>query len=816
MKRTVFCLLAFLSPCWGQNVSDLVGPNRGWIMSDNPNYNPLYQWALRMESLASTGPTVGTGNTFYADSGVATAGDGTTWGKAKSTLAGAIALCTANNGDIIYVAQGHNESLTAADAVDLNVAGIIVIGCGQGSDRPRFDFDHADGEFVIGAAAVTVRNLTFMASVTAVTHCIDVENAGDWAVIEDCEFLEGEAAGTDEFIDCIQVGTTATNVTIRYNTYTNIGGVGANNFIDLSAATIGNPRIYGNVIKGEFAEAGIWGGAAIPTDVVCIGNVVENRTTGQFGIEFAGAATGVYGDNWVYTDAFATSIDPGSMKCVAPCWVAITIDAAPLMFPVQTGSITAVTIAADSIGASEIASAAIAADEIATDAIGSAEIATDAIGAAEIAASAIGADELAADAVGASELANSAVNEIEDGVQAAIDANGVIQGLALNAAPVANSLAAFIASGGTGLGTQLATSKSLVDAIGTNGTTIADTATGVAGIIGVPTDADNVVDSSTIVSNGDGSVLERQEYTQKIQEIQMATGLHVVQGTGMSLAVWYVNGGVTSGTGKSPTTAFGTLGEALAVCSNTVDDWILVMDYSGGGATISLTDAFCHIIGMGNGKTMPYPRFMPASAVAAFEFKNASDRVELANLVIGGGDATVPAITADAEASAGAYACYIHDCVIGRDASAAPANDGILIASGADMPYLIIENCTFYGAWAGLVGCDQSGIEIAGNCTGGSILNCFFQGIGSSTNPAINLSGTVGGMRIQGNRIAGTDDASAGWGITLSANCTDIFVDDNRAASSDAAGDTSAFVDSAADEANAWGANYTDITLDLP
>jgi len=408
--------------------------------------------------------------------------------------------------------------------------------------------------------------------------------------------------------------------------------------------------------------------------------------------------------------------------------------------------------------------------------------------------------------------AASSYNNTTDSLEALSDQVSKIDGVTLATAPTAASLASFIASGGVALGTQLATSKSLVDALGTNGTTVADTATGVAGMVGV-NDADNAMDTSSVAANPYGSVYERQAYTQALQEIQMATGLRSVQGTGMTLALWYVNGGVVSGNGLKPSTAFGTLAEALAVCSNTVDDWILVMDYSGGGTTIVLTDAFCHIIGFNSSRGMPYPRFKPASAVPAFEFKNASDRVELANLVIGGGDQTKAAIVADAEASAGAYGCWIHDCVIGRDADA-PANDGIEIQSGADMPYLVVENCTFYGV--AMSGCDQSGIEIAGNCTGGSILNCFFQDIGSSTNPAINLSGTVGNMRIQGNRIAGTDDGAAGWGITLSANCTNIFVDDTHSASSDAAGDASAYLDSAADEANAWGANYTDITLDLP
>lgn len=76
----------------------------------------------------------------------------------------------------------------------------------------------------------------------------------------------------------------------------------------------------------------------------------------------------------------------------------------------DTGTIDAATIAADSIGASELAADAIGASELATDAIGAAEIAADAIGASELATDAIGAAELAANAIAAAEIADGAID----------------------------------------------------------------------------------------------------------------------------------------------------------------------------------------------------------------------------------------------------------------------------------------------------------------------------------------------------------------------------------------------------------------------
>jgi len=80
----------------------------------------------------------------------------------------------------------------------------------------------------------------------------------------------------------------------------------------------------------------------------------------------------------------------------------------------------------------------------------------------------------------------------------------------LPATAVAGSLQRYIAGGDTGLGTDLGASKSLVDCIGTDGVAVADTATGIAGMIGV-NDADNVMDTDAVVPNANGSVYERLE-----------------------------------------------------------------------------------------------------------------------------------------------------------------------------------------------------------------------------------------------------------------------------------------------------------------
>jgi hypothetical protein len=128
-----------------------------------------------------------------------------------------------------------------------------------------------------------------------------------------------------------------------------------------------------------------------------------------------------------------------------------------------------------------------------------------------------------------------------------------------------------------GSGAALATNKSLVDALGTNGTTVTDSAVSVLGAVGANS-ANNAFDSTSVVSNADGSVLEREEYMQtqnvsilgfvgntpatyvpglgylvsKTENVNTATGVDLFTVTGKVLiSVW--TGEVTNAIGAATT-----------------------------------------------------------------------------------------------------------------------------------------------------------------------------------------------------------------------------------------------------------------------
>ena len=89
-----------------------------------------------------------------------------------STLAGAVAMCKAGRGDVIVIMPGHAETNTAV--VNINVAGVQVIGCGVGNLRPTFTINAAADCIRLSAAGVLVAGLHITAPGTdeATAHLI--------------------------------------------------------------------------------------------------------------------------------------------------------------------------------------------------------------------------------------------------------------------------------------------------------------------------------------------------------------------------------------------------------------------------------------------------------------------------------------------------------------------------------------------------------------------------------------------------------------------------------------------------------------------
>lgn len=259
--------------------------------------NTLRAWAEGVE-----GGVTGTGSKFYVDSGVATGGDssGSSWTNATATLDAAINLCTASRGDIIYVAQGHAETLTGADAVDADVIGVTIIGVGNGSLAPTFTVAAAADEFVIGADNVSIVNLRFSSSSGSVITAIDIQDGVDYASISDCVFVA--TATTTAPINFINLVNNNTGCVIEGCTFDSQVTTTSESAIMMDADT-NQTVIRGNLIQGDYTIACIEGDTALSTEIMIVGNFLINGSSdsliAQPAIDLLTGTTGYIVNNYL-------------------------------------------------------------------------------------------------------------------------------------------------------------------------------------------------------------------------------------------------------------------------------------------------------------------------------------------------------------------------------------------------------------------------------------------------------------------------------------------------------------------------------------
>ena len=128
-----------------------------------------------------------TGTVFYVSSGTGSDGNkGINANQPLATIDAAINKCTADVGDVIYVMPGHAETISNATSLVPDIAGISIIGLGNGANAPEITFDDATSEIIVTGKSTLLRNLRFVAGVTAVVTGIDINV--DNVTIDSCEF----------------------------------------------------------------------------------------------------------------------------------------------------------------------------------------------------------------------------------------------------------------------------------------------------------------------------------------------------------------------------------------------------------------------------------------------------------------------------------------------------------------------------------------------------------------------------------------------------------------------------------------------------
>lgn len=149
-----------------------------------------------------------------------------------STLDYAVSQCTANRGDTIYVMPGHAETVTASD-IGIDVAGVSVIGLGQGSSRPTFNLNATGSTITMSAANCKLQNVLLTGGVDAIVAVITVSAA-------DCKIIDVEYRDvTGECTDGILTTASANRLVISGLRWDGAVGAGTNAAI----ALVGGDRI---------------------------------------------------------------------------------------------------------------------------------------------------------------------------------------------------------------------------------------------------------------------------------------------------------------------------------------------------------------------------------------------------------------------------------------------------------------------------------------------------------------------------------------------------------------------------------------------
>lgn len=319
-KPAFFLLMILLGVCSHFVMAGITGynlnarPTSDWFSGNNTYRDVPHMWMKAADQLMGMGIMLGDNDVWYVDSnqGTAVTEDGTSWVSAYDTLDEAVSA--AGEDDVILIAEEHTETLGASgadgDEVDCDVAGLRIIGLGQGNRRPIFDYTGTNtnlGAFAIGEDCISIDNCIWNANVPDVNEAILVEDGVAYFTLTNCAFT-ATTAGTDEFFECVTFVNDNTGCTID-SCYANMKGGGAANAVIFADADTDQLSIVNCDFRGDYAVAVIGGDTTASTDLLIRNNLLINGAlVGDGGanaiaaISLLDASAGMVMDNTIVSD----------------------------------------------------------------------------------------------------------------------------------------------------------------------------------------------------------------------------------------------------------------------------------------------------------------------------------------------------------------------------------------------------------------------------------------------------------------------------------------------------------------------------------
>lgn len=286
-------------------------------------------------------------NIIYVDASnpaASSSNDGLTRKSPMATLAQGLGKTVSSKGDVVVLLPGHTETLATTTAgVTISQSGVIILGLGNGRNRPAITCGAADivGVLLSGSNNL-IRNVRFVGSTSQTTaSSVILSVTGTDNVIDDCVFEHG---GAGPLQACRM--TAATRTVWRNCTWL---GTAAGPDVAIAVMSTSRNCRFENLVFNYAGSSGLDSAAIWTSTTADCGGSVYDRLYGismDLTLLDLNSSQGAKGDSLLINSALvsnaaitlANSLDLGG--CVAAgCWLSDNY----LTAAVATGAIGAIT-----------------------------------------------------------------------------------------------------------------------------------------------------------------------------------------------------------------------------------------------------------------------------------------------------------------------------------------------------------------------------------------------------------------------------------------------------------------------------------------
>lgn len=236
-----------------------------------------------------------TGNIYFvsASTGTNVVGGGQNPDAPFASVAYALGKVTANQGDRIYVMPGHTEAIADGTSFAAAIAGVEVIGLGQGSLRPTITLGTANTAAVaVSVDNVSFENIIFVANFLSIAACFVLTTAKNFAARR-CVFQD--TSSVLNFLNIVKstgAANTVDGLTVADCSWNGLGTTSVNALV-LSANDVDALTVQRNRVKlARTADAAM---IVISAGVVTNADIGDNRTATAQAATSAGSLINVGG-----------------------------------------------------------------------------------------------------------------------------------------------------------------------------------------------------------------------------------------------------------------------------------------------------------------------------------------------------------------------------------------------------------------------------------------------------------------------------------------------------------------------------------------